>query len=166
MMEPMIDRLLPTLEAAKAAGVLTLYTQQIYDPAKLNALQKEQYELDGKQVTCDIAGKGYEFYRVAPSPEDVYVKYNYNAFSNPDLVRRLEENGIKTLVVTGVDTFYCVETAIRNGFDLGYKIVVPEDLVACSAKRKDMHDRTLWLVEHTYGALTTAATLRELWGAV
>ena len=165
MMEPMIDRLLPFVEVAENAGVLTLYTQQIYDRKRLNDLQKEQYDLDGKMVLVDIATDGYKLYRVDPSPQKVFPKYNYNAFSNPDLVATLARHGIKTLVITGVDTFYCVETAIRNGYDLGYKIVVPEDLVACNAKHLGLHENTLKLVRKSYGIVTSAARLAGIWQA-
>lgn len=161
--DPMIDKLEKLIPKAEKAGVLVLYTQQIYDRTKLNSLQKEQYDLDGKMVTCDITTDGYKFYRLNPSIDQVYVKYNFNIFSNLMLMSLLESRGIKTLVITGMDTVFCVETAIRNGFDLGYKIVVPDDLVAGNAKYKDMSNRTLELVKKTYGVITTSEELIEMW---
>jgi ureidoacrylate peracid hydrolase len=163
MMEPMVDRLKQVIDTAGRAGVLTLYTQQVYDRTKLNELQKEQYDLDGKLITCDADGDGYKFYRIQPSPDKVYLKYNYNAFSNPAFDKALRDSGIKSLVITGVDTQYCVETAIRNGFDLGYKIVAPTDLMATSAKHMDMHKRTLELVRKTYGVLINSEELMKIW---
>ena len=165
MAAEVIGRLPAVIEAARQAGVAVLYTQQIYDRTKLNPLQLEQYDLDGKAVTCDIAGDGWHFYGVQPPEGDVFVKYNYNAFSNPELENRLAARGIKTLVIAGMDTFYCVETAIRNGFDLGYKIVVAEDLVACNGKHRGLHERTLQLVEKSYGVVVTAEALRGIWSA-
>jgi nicotinamidase-related amidase len=129
----------------------------------LTDLQKEQYDLDGKLVTCDIKTEGYKFYKLDPAPEDVFTKYNFNAFSNFDLVKKLQDQGIKTVVITGLDTFYCVETAIRNAFDLGYKVVVAEDLVACSAKHRDFHDRTLALVRKTFGIVVRSEELNDRW---
>lgn len=163
MIERSINRLIPTINTARSAGVVTLYTQQIYDRSKLNDLQIEQYDLDGKFVTCDIEGNGHQFYRIDPPRSDVYKKYNYNVFSNPALVERLESNNVKTLVIAGVDTHYCVETAIRNGFDLGYTIVVPADLIATGAENLDMHERTIELVRRTYGVLTTSSDLIDAW---
>ncbi len=164
MMDPMVDRLEKTIKVASQTDVLALYTQQIYEHEKLNELQKEQYELDGKLVTCDSIGDGYKFYRINPPSNAIYVKHNYNVFSNPDFIKTLEAHKIKTLVITGVDTYICVETAIRNGFDLGYKIVVPKDLVATNGRHKDAHERTLWLVQKTYGALTTSEEIATIWG--
>ncbi|MCA9366326.1 cysteine hydrolase [Candidatus Kaiserbacteria bacterium] len=162
--EPMIDKLEQLVPIAKDAGVLVLYTQQIYDRDKLNNLQKEQYDLDGKLVMCDSTTGGHEFYRINPPKEDVFEKQNFNAFSNPELQKRLDENGIKTLVITGMDTYYCVETAIRNGYDLGYKIVVPQDLVAGNGKHIELHNRTLELVRKTYGVLSSSDELTRIWG--
>lgn len=161
--EPMIDNLEKLINVAKHANVLTLYTMQIYDRNNLNELQKEQYDLDGKAITCDIDTDGYKFYRISPPESDTYVKYNFNAFSNRDLLTRLKENNIKTLVITGMDTIYCIETAIRNGYDLGYKIVVPKDLVAGNAKHQELNDKTLRLVEKSFGVLTTSEELINLW---
>lgn len=161
--EPMISSLEKFIENAKAAEILVLYTQQVYDREKLNELQKEQYDLDGKLAMCDPATGGHEFYKINPPIEDVYEKQNFSAFSNPELVNRLKDNNIKTLIITGMDTYYCVETAIRNGHDLGYKIVVPTDLVAGNAKHIDFHKRTLDLVNKTYGVLSDSNEIAGIW---
>ncbi len=163
LMDPMIDKLIRLITTADNKNVLTIYSQQIYDPQKLNPLQKEQYDLDGKLITCDISTSGYKFYRINPPLEKVYIKHNYNIFSNPKIIEILERHRIKTLIITGVDSQYCIETAIRNGFDLGYKIVVPEDLIATSAKHIDMQNRTLELVRKTYGVVVKCDDLVNLW---
>mgnify|MGYP002867528038 FL=1 len=62
-----------------------------------------------------------------------------------------------------MDTIYCVETAIRNGYDLGYKIVVPHDLVAGNAKDIDLHNRTLELVNRSFGVVVSSEELQNIW---
>lgn len=163
MVEPMIDRLEEFIQSAATIGVPIFYGQQIYDRSKLTELQKEQYDLDGRYITCDINGDGYHFYRINPPAEDVFIKYNYNIFSNPELEKRLSAQGIKTLIITGMDSYWCVETAIRNAFDLGYKVVVPKDLLACGGRHEDLHNRTLELVQKTFGVVTTAAEIIKIW---
>lgn len=138
------------------------YTQQIYDRAELNDLQKEQYDLDGRLITCDIEGDGWEFYGLAPGDDQVYPKYNYNVFSNEKLQKDLQDACIKTLIVTGVSTQICVETAIRNGFDFGYKIVVPEDLVSTTSNDPMTQQRTLILVKKTYGVVTSSENIMSI----
>lgn len=151
------------IEAAAKASVLTLYAQQIFDRTKLTPLQLEQYDLDGKMITADISTDGWHFHGITPPEDKVFVKYNYDAFSNPDLHPTLQQRGIKTLVITGMDTYICVETAIRSGFDLGYKIVVPSDAVACNGRHAEFHNNTLKLVDKLYGKLSTADEIISLW---
>ena len=54
LIDQMMEKLPKVIQSAKEANVLTLYTQQIYDPQQINDLQKKQYGLDGKLITCDI----------------------------------------------------------------------------------------------------------------
>lgn len=154
-MPRLVEGIQELAEVCEAVGIPVFYAQQLYDRTKLNALQREQYDLDGKLVTCDIGGDGWKFFMIDPAPERVYPKYNYNVFSNERLVSDLEQQSIKTLIVTGVSTQICVETAIRNGFDLGYKIVVPHDLVATTSKEPGTQERTLLLVQKTYGVVSS-----------
>jgi nicotinamidase-related amidase len=163
LIEKMMGILPSVIKTANDANVLTLYTQQIYDPNKLNSLQKEQYALDGKLITCNIDTDGYKFFKINPPQEDVYVKYNFNAFSNLEFQNRLDKNNIKTLVITGVDTQFCVETAVRNGYDLGYKIVVVEDCVATNAKNVEFQNNTLALIRKSYGVVINSLELKEIW---
>ncbi|OGB84944.1 hypothetical protein A2994_01195 [candidate division Kazan bacterium RIFCSPLOWO2_01_FULL_48_13] len=163
LVDPMVDKLERLIPIAERAGVLVVYTQQIYDRFKLSNLQKEQYDLDGKLVTCDTSGNGYKFYRINPPANRVFPKYDFNIFSNRELVQFLKDKSIKTLVITGMDIIFCVETAIRNGYDLGYKIVVPEDLIAGNAKAKELNERTLELVRKTFGVVTNYEELAKIW---
>lgn len=161
-MPDMVKGIQSLADVCEAKGVPVLFTQQIYDRSKLNDLQKEQYDLDGKLITCDIAGDGWQFFGFEPPAERVFPKYNYNIFSNPDLCNLLAEKGIKTLIITGVSTQICVETAMRNGFDLGYKIVVPADLVATTSKDSETQNRTLNLVRKTYGVVSSHQEIVEI----
>lgn len=163
LINKLMEKLPDFIKAAEKHNVLTLYTQQIYDYSKLNNLQKEQYDIDGKFISCDVNTDGWHFYKINPKKQDVYVKHNMNAFSNNDLEDRLKENQIKTLIIVGVDTFYCVETAIRNGFDLGYKIVVPADLIGANAKHLDRHQNTLTHVRKNYGVLSSSEEIINIW---
>lgn len=162
MVEGMITNLNKMVDVAQDKKILTLYTQQIYDRNKLSDLQKEQYDKDGKLITCDIDTDGYKFYKITPRAGDVYIKHNFNVFSNPNLIKRLNDSHIKTLIITGVDIMYCIETALRNSFDLGYKVVIPTDLVAGNAKHKDINDKTLYMA-NKMGVTTTSNELIKIW---
>jgi ureidoacrylate peracid hydrolase len=161
-MSELVKRQRSIVEICEAKGIPVLFTQLLYNRAKLNDLQKEQYDLDGKLVTCDIHGDGWKFFGFNPSERQTYPKYSYNIFSNKRLCRDLRALHIKTLIIAGVSTQICVETAIRNGFDLGYKIVLPEDLVATTSNDPETQKRTLMLVQKTYGVVTNSRELAQI----
>src|SRR5687768_8616667 len=98
-MDGMIGKIQELTAVCDGSGIPVFYTQQIYDRSKLTDLQKEQYDLDGKMITCDLQGDGYNFYRLTPPIDRVFPKYNYNVFSNSDLSQELFDRGIKTLII-------------------------------------------------------------------
>lgn len=152
------------IKLAEKKGILTLYTKQVYDRKKLNKLQLEQYDLDGKLVTCDVNTTGHQIYKLNPPRDRIFVKHNFNVFSNPNLVSTLEENMIKTLVVTGFDTCFCVENAMRYGNDLGYKMVLVENLVGMNAKRMDLHNQTINVSKHL-GVISSSEEIINIWNS-
>lgn len=161
-MDKLVDSIQTLIDTCENKDIPIFYTQQIYDRSKLNELQNEQYDLDGKMITCDIDGDGWQFYGLTPPEDQVYKKYSYNIFSNERLVDNLQKLRIKTLIITGVSTQICVETAIRNGFDLGYKIVVPNDLIGTTSSDPTIQKRTLDLVKKTYGTVSSLSEVTEV----
>ena len=69
---------------------------------------------------------------------------------------------IKTLIITGVSTQICVETAIRNGFDLGYKIIVPSDLVGTTSNDPATQTITLKRVGKTFGMVSSLGEISQI----
>lgn len=61
--------------------------------------------------------------------EPVFVKSTSSPFASTDMENYLRDNGIETLVVTGAVAGYCVNTTVRVGSDLGFKMIVVRDAV-------------------------------------
>lgn len=53
-----------------------------------------------------------------------FVKYEGNAFSNPDLDKFLKEKGIDTVEVVGIDGGACVPMTALGAIENGYKVIV------------------------------------------
>jgi len=65
---------------------------------------------------------------VAPRPgETVVEKRHSGAFHDTDLHRRLAEAGIDRLVIAGMQTEMCVDSACRGAVALGYRVVLVAD---------------------------------------
>ena len=61
------------------------------------------------------------------------VKRQWGAFHGTELDLQLRRRGLDTIVVTGVATNFGVEQTAREGWQLGYSVVVAEDAASASA---------------------------------
>lgn len=102
--EKNVDRLLQSWRAAGLPVVFVLHTDP--DPG---------FERDSPLV------KVMDF--LSPQEtEPVILKDTRNAFTSTDLQKRLDEKGVKRVVITGISTEQCCETTTRVAADLGYDV--------------------------------------------
>jgi nicotinamidase-related amidase len=65
---------------------------------------------------------------LAPLPgESVTVKTQCNSFQDTDFEATLRAAGISHLIVTGMQSEYCFDTAVRAAFERGFKVTIVED---------------------------------------
>ena len=81
--------------------------------------------------------------------ECVIIKLRDSAFQDTELRVWLQSAGINVLVFCGVDTSICVETSIRDAFNLGYDIILISD--ATASGDKNHYETTLARVRDYYG---------------
>ncbi|TCP57571.1 RimJ/RimL family protein N-acetyltransferase [Tumebacillus sp. BK434] len=107
--ERLLQNIAGLLERARAAGVPVVFVQDddVSEPGS-----------DGWQVHPAIAPLETER-RVRKKATDSFYGTDLNAF--------LTANGVKTLVVCGCKTDYCVDTATRRATTLGYQVIVAKD---------------------------------------
>ena len=71
-------------------------------------------------------------------PGDILVtKKQWGAFHGTDLDLQMRRRGITTLVIGGIATNFGVESTVRQAWELGYAVVVPED--ACTTMSAELH---------------------------
>jgi nicotinamidase-related amidase len=58
--------------------------------------------------------------------EKLFAKYYSSSFKETELDVYLKEQGIERLIMTGMQTEKCLDTAVRVGFEFGYEVIVPE----------------------------------------
>ena len=85
--------------------------------------------------------------------EIVLTKTTSSAFNGTALDRLLRALGIQNLIVCGVFTTNCVESTVRDGADLGYLCIVPED--ACGALLEEMHQASIRVMRNVYARIMT-----------
>lgn len=109
-----VARIAGLIKQAKAAGAPVFWVQH-------------HGEEDGHPFKPGLPG--YPFHdAVAPGPgDDVTVKHKSSAFHGTDFDAKLKRAGIDHLVITGMQSEYCVTSAIRGAYERGYKLTLVGD---------------------------------------
>src|SRR5919108_3377878 len=89
-----------------------------------------------------------------------YYFYRDSAFQDTELRVWLQSVGINTLIFCGVDTSICVETSLRDGFNLGYDVILIAD--ATASRMKKHYETTLERVHDYYGVVMDLNSLKEM----
>jgi len=76
---------------------------------------------------------GVELHEKLDFNNDVIVKKNYpNSFRDTSLQAQLDKEEVEELLICGAMTHMCIDSTVRAGFDLGYKITLASD--ACATR--------------------------------
>ncbi len=86
-------------------------------------------------------------------PQDILQKSQYDAFMHSKLESRLEEQGVKQVVIGGVMAHLCCETTARAAFGRGFEVFFLVDGTA--TYNQDYHQATLLNLAHGVAVLTT-----------
>jgi len=65
----------------------------------------------------------------AADGEPIFVKRTSSGFASTDLEAHLRKTGITELIVTGAVVGFCVNSTVRAGADLGFRMTVVKDAV-------------------------------------
>jgi Amidases related to nicotinamidase len=117
----------------------------------------------GHPDTCRTGSWGQQFYEgVEPEPGDqVFWKHRYSAFAGTDLQERLRAQGVRTLVLVGLNTNTCVESTAREAHLLGFHVVVARDATACQFE--DSFEPSLTNIHRHFGIVSTSEDVKKCW---
>jgi ureidoacrylate peracid hydrolase len=154
----LVKKIDAVVTAARQAGMAIVWIRSIYDFKYLSA---SEIAKRGQEGCCLEGTWGVDFFRLAPEPDEIIVdKHRFSAFQNTQLDNHLRKRGIRTLVMTGVATNVCVDSTLREGFFLGYHIVVLEDCVGSNSRVG--HDGTLATVRNNIGHVIPSSLATEI----
>jgi nicotinamidase-related amidase len=147
------------VSAARAAGVEVIYTVI------------EALTLDGRDRSLDhkrsdfLIPKGSEGGQVMPAiaprgDEMVIPKTASGIFNATNIDYILKNLGVERLVIFGVYSHQCVESAVRDASDRGYLVTLVAD--ACAAKSPAQEETTATGMASYARVTTTEALLQEL----
>jgi nicotinamidase-related amidase len=92
---------------------------------------------------------------VAPSPDEpVIAKCGFGPFGGTNLEGVLHRAHPTELLMGGVTTNHVVESAVRHASDIGFSVVVLEDLCACDSA--EAHRYAIQDILPSYAVVTTS----------
>lgn len=101
------------IEKAKAAGAPIYYVM---------------YTETGESMRAEGQPLWQVHPEIAPQTEDcLIVKYHADSFLKTDLLSLLNEQGIKDIVLCGIQTEFCVDTTCKSAYSHGFSIELAGD---------------------------------------
>jgi len=100
---------------------------------------------------------------IAPAGDEIVLpKTSSSVFISTNIDYVLRNLSVRSLIVAGILTDQCIDSAVRDACDLGYLVTVPTD--ACTTLSQERHD---WSLRNNRGycrQMTTDALLAEIAG--
>lgn len=157
------SRVIPNMQrlqaACRAAGVEVLYTT-IESLTKDGRDRSLDYKITGFNVPKG-SWDGKVIDEIAPGDDEiVFPKSSSSVFVSTHIDYVLRNLGVRQVVMSGLITDQCVESAIRDACDLGYLVTQVTD--ACLTYSQERHDHSLRTIKGYCRQVTTQQLIDEL----
>lgn len=155
---PAIQRL---QAAARGAGVEVLYTviESLTEDGRDRGLD---YKISGLHVPRG-SHDAKVVDTIAPRADEIVIpKTSSSVFVSTNIDYVLRNLGVRQLVLCGVCTEQCVESAVRDACDLGYLVTLVPD--ACATYSQAKHDASLAAIQGYCRQVDVETLERELRG--
>jgi ureidoacrylate peracid hydrolase len=79
---------------------------------------------------------------IAPAEDEIVIpKTSSSVFISTNIDYVLRNLGVRSLIIAGILTDQCIDSAVRDACDLGYLVTVATD--ACATHSRERHDWSL-----------------------
>ena len=146
------------INLCRNVGIPIFYTQAVRESSGIDSLTrshkilpKSREERIKKKPICVRETWDAEIVNeIKPAEGDhVVLKRRDSAFHDTEIGVWLRSLNIDTLIFCGIDTSICVETSLRDAFNIGYDVVLISDATASNNKKH--YESTLENVKGYYG---------------
>ncbi len=154
-----VPKIRELIALCKSFDIPVFYTESVREASGIDLLTKIHTLLpksreERLRIPICVSGTwdGQTIDELKPKEEEgdhVIIKRRDSAFQDTELRVWLQSAGINVLIFCGVDTSICVETSIREAFNLGYDILLISDATASGIK--EHYETTLARVRDYYG---------------
>lgn len=158
-------RVVPNMQRLQNAfrkhGIEVMYTT-IESLTKDGRDRSLDYKITGFHVPKG-SWDGQVIDELAPGDDEICLpKTSSSVFVSTHIDYILRNLGVRQLVLSGIVTDQCVESAIRDACDLGYLVTQVTD--ACATYTQERHDNSLRTINGYCRQITTDALIAELEG--
>jgi len=152
-----IPTVIRMIDVCHELRIPVFYTQQLKEASGIDLLSRmhriiPKRRIEFAKIHACVAGTwdAQIIDELLPTKNDlIVVKRRDSAFQDTEFELWLKSIGADTIIYTGIDTCICVENSVRDGFNLGYDVVVVEDAVASSWQ--ELHKATLSKIRGSFG---------------
>jgi len=146
-----LERIGSLIAKARAAGAPVMYVQH--------------HNVDEPKHPFKPGLPGYPFHdAIAPmAGDDVTVKHKSSAFHGTDFDAKLKARGIDHLVITGMQSEFCVNSTIRGAYERDYKVTLVSDAHSTGDTRVATAKDIVALqnqITHDFGSVVAAAEVK------
>jgi ureidoacrylate peracid hydrolase len=162
-----IPKLKDVMEFCRSMEIPIFYTEAVKEASGIdvltkihNFLPKSRQERLKFPICIRGTWDGVTIDELKPRENDpVVIKRRDSAFQDTELRVWLQSEGINLLFFTGIDTSICVETSLRDGFNIGYDVGVISD--ATASGYEEHYETTLQRVRDYYGLVMSTERFKK-----
>ncbi len=119
----LVRQITELISAARSRGVEVIYVRHDDGPGSGFSSVDEEFEI-------------YDAFAPVPG-EKIFDKTVNNAFhESTGLLGYLEMKGVRRVILTGLQTDFCIDATLKGGFDYGFKMIVP---AYCNSTRDNLY---------------------------
>jgi ureidoacrylate peracid hydrolase len=140
MQETAVPNMQRLQDGCRKAGIEVLYTviESMTKDGRDNSLD---YRISGLVVPKG-SWDAKVIDDIAPTDDEmVFPKTSSSVFISTNIDYVLRNLGVRSLIIAGVLTDQCIDSAVRDACDLGYLVTTPTD--ACATLSQERHDWSL-----------------------
>lgn len=162
-----IPKLKDVIDFCRGKEIPIFYTEAVKEASGIDVLTKIHNFLpktrqERHKIPICVRGTwdGVTIDELKPTENDhVVIKRRDSAFQDTELRVWLQSEGINLLFFTGIDTSICVETSLRDGFNIGYDVGLISD--ATASGNKEHYKTTLDRVGDYYGLVMSIERFKK-----
>ncbi|HEX3411447.1 MAG TPA: isochorismatase family cysteine hydrolase [Stellaceae bacterium] len=138
------DTVLPNIRrlqvACRSGGIEVMYSV-IENMTRDGRDRSLDYKISGIDVQCG-SWEAQVHDAIAPADDEmIFRKTSSNVFISTNIDYVLRNLGVRSLIVAGLMTDQCVESAVRDACDLGYLVTLAAD--GCTTTSAERHEQSL-----------------------